>query len=389
MPFPRKRGGKNKAAAAPAKKPTPAKKPPANKRAPGNDSFEDKLSSLIEGSPGGNTSLVDETALEGLWSRPKHYIPTGSIAIDAAIGGPQPGLPSGRLTEISGPENIGKTTFLAALIAQAQRMGGLPVVVDSEHKMDLDRLRMLGVDLSRMPFEQVSTIEDVFEVLKYWAPKARAMLGPDVPILFAWDSVAGTPTRAEFNAAPGDKFRAEAAKVLKQEFRTCAQIVAQTQVTLVATNQIYAKMGNSFAPENETYGGGAIKYHATVRISLWFAGQMKPPGASAEDKVPPVGQLVKATIIKNQIAPPWRSKKYAIRYKEGIDNVWSLFEELVPHGVIEQNGSWFRLSAALQKELGIETRAWQGSHFGLNELINEHPALYAKLISIYSEKCRA
>lgn len=377
----------NKAAAAPAKAPAPAKASPSKKaKADTATSFDEKIQSLMASSPG-RPILVDAESLDDLWSVPRYYLPTGSIAVDAAIG--KPGLPAGRLTEVFGPENIGKTTFLAALIAQTQRMGGLPITVDSEHKMDLNRLAKLGVDLKRMPFEQVSTIEEVFEVFKHWAPKARETMGPDVPILFSWDSVAGTPTKAEFAAGTEQKFQAEAAKVLKQQFRACAQIIAQTQVVLVVTNQVYAKMGGAFyGPDTETYGGGAIKYHATLRIGLRFAGQLKPPGATSEDRVPPVGQIVEAKIVKNQIAAPWRWRKYALRYDAGIDNVWNLFEELQAHGVIERNGTWFRISQEIQTALGIETKAFQGSHFGLTELCSEHPALYAHLIQLYTEKCR-
>lgn len=384
---PGKRGGTTTATKTPAKEP-PAKKTSAKKDA---KSFDDKVADLVAGSPSGTAMIVDDDNIADLWSNPRQYLSTGVLAIDAAIGGPRPGIPSARLTEIFGPENIGKTTFLAGLIAQCQRDGGLPITVDSEHKMDLRRMAELGVNLSKMPFEQVTDIEAVFDVLKYWGPKARESLGPDVPILFSWDSVAGTPTAAEFKAKSGQKFQAEAAKVLKQMFRACAQIIAQNQIIFVVTNQVYSKMGGNtfYGPDTETYGGGAIKYHATIRLGLSFRGQLKPPGAAEDDKVPPVGQIVEAKIIKNQIAPPWRWRKYALRYHGGIDNVWSLFEELSPKGIIEQNGSWYRLSDQVQKDLGITVPSWQGGgHFKLNEVINHHPTLYPYLIQKYRELCK-
>jgi recombination protein RecA len=384
-----KRGKKtpaSKKTTAPADKPSPAKRSPAKKRGE-EGSFDDKLSQLMAGSPG-NPILVDADTINELWSVPQYYLRTGSIAIDTAIGGPKPGIPGGRITEIFGENSVGKSSLLAALIAETQRAGGLPIVVDSEHKMDLSRLSTLGVNLARMPFEQVSTIEQVFDVFKHWGPKGREMLGPGVPILFAWDTVAGCPTAAEFGADTDQKFQAAAAKVLKQQFRACSQMIAQTQAAFVVTNQIYASMKQGYGSEIETYGGGAIKFHSTVRIWLRFAGQMKPPGWSETNRLPTVGQIVRATVVKNQIAPPWRTKEYGLRYKEGVDNVWSLFNELTPLGVIQQNGSWYRLNETIQAELGIETSAWQSGHFGLNEVINTHPELYGKLISLYEEKCR-
>jgi len=379
------------AATSPAKAITPASKSPAKKnlarKGSGIGDFDARLKQLMASSPG-NPVIVDADSLDELWSVPRYYLRTGSIAIDAAIGGPKPGLPSGRLTELFGENSVGKTTFLTGLIAETQQRGGLAVVVDSEHKMDLSRMAALGVNLSRMPFEQVSTIEQVFDVLKHWAPKGRESLGPDVPILFVWDTVAGCPTKSEADADTDQKFQAAAAKVLKQQFRTCAQMIAKTQIVFVVSNQIYASMRQGYGSEIETYGGGAIKFHATIRIWLRFIGQMKPPGWSETNRLPPVGQIVKATVVKNQIGPPWKVREYGLRYKEGIDNIWSLFNELTGTGAIQPNGSWYRLSEEIQKELGIETAAWQSGHFGLNEVINQHPALYAKLIQLYEEKCR-
>lgn len=387
MPMPRKRPKSKKDA--PAKAPAPAKKAPAKKppKKHAEGSFEDKLQRLCDSSPG-SPIIVDAESIDELWSIPRYYLPTGNIALDAAIGGPMPGLPSGRVTELFAENSVGKTTTLTNLIAECQRAGGLPIVVDSEHKMDLRRMAALGVNLARMPFEQVKTIEDVFEVLKHWAPKARESFGRDAPILFAWDTVAGCPTKREFEADTDQKFQAEAAKVLKQQFRACAQIIAETQVVFVASNQVYSSMKGGYGSELETYGGGAIKFHATVRIWLRFAGQMKPPGWTEENKLPPVGQIVRATVVKNQIGPPWRTREFGLRYATGVDNAWALFSELKQHGAFQQSASWYRLHEDIQKELGIETPAWQGGHFGLCEQIAKHPSLYTKLISLYQERCK-
>lgn len=389
MAFPRKRGGKpaNKAAKAPAKAPPTAKATPAAKKGAKLLGFDDALAALVKGAPSGGDAqtLLGAGSLDELWSKPRHYLSTRSVALDAIIGGL--GVPSGRLTEIYGAEAAGKSTIVDQLIAETQSRGGLAALADTEHARDLSYMQRLGVNLERMPSIQAHSIESVFEHLRYWAVKGREALGPDVPMLYVWDSVAGTPTRAEMNASVDQKFQAEAAKVIKQQFRAVTQIIAEHQVAFVVTNQVYKKMGNFFGPEDETYGGGGIKYHATLRIGLRYAGQVKPRGAAAEDRVPQIGQLVEAKVTKNKIAPPNRWRKFGIIYGYGVDNTWSLFTDLQGNGIV-QNGSWFSLTDEVQDAAGIKVPSWQGGHFGLADIMREHPALYAKLLTLYAEKCK-
>lgn len=387
MAFPRKRAkSTNKATAAPAKEAAPAKKNVAKggKRL----DFDDALAQLVKGAPSGGDAqtLLGAESLDDLWSKPRHYISTRCAGLDAIIGGL--GVPTGRLTEFYGPEGSGKSTLVDQLIAETQTRGGLGCLADTEHARDLTYMSRLGVNIERMPSIQAHSIESVFEHLRYWAVKGREALGPDVPMLYVWDSVAGTPTRAEMAASVDQKFQAEAAKVIKQQFRAVTQIIAEHQVAFVVTNQVYKKMGNFYGPEDETYGGSGIKYHATIRVGLRYAGQVKPRGASKEDRVPQIGMLVEAKVTKNKIAPPNRWRQYAIIYGYGVDNTWSLFTDLQAHGVIVANGSWYSLAQETQDAAKIKTPAWQGGHFGLADLIREHPPLYPVLLSKYAELCK-
>jgi len=389
MAFPRKRKPNNKATATPAKAPAPAKKTPGAKAVKKVD-YDAALAALVASAPSDDVqTLLGADGLDDLWSKPRHYISTRNPAMDAIIGGPGPGIPTGRLTEIYGPEASSKTTTVGHIIAETQARGGLAVLADTEHALSLDYMTALGVDTKRMPHIQCHSIEDVFEQLRHWAVKGRAALGPDVPMLFAWDSVAGTPTRAEMAASVDQKFQAEAAKVIKQQLRAVTQIIAEHQVAFIVTNQVYKKMGNFYGPEDETYGGGGIKYHATLRIGLRYSGQVKPRGASKEDRVPQIGQLVEAKITKNKIGPPNRWRKYAVIYGHGVDQTWSLFEDLQgPAGVIGQSGSWFSLSEEVQDAVKIKVPSWQGGHFGLADIVREHPAIFQKLLALYAEKCK-
>lgn len=375
MPAPRKR----KAPASKKSTPTPAKKAPAKKKQP-TGTFRERLANLVGAAniPGAESVLVEDGNIESLWSTPRTYISTRAIAIDKLIG--HPGLPTGRFVEVYGPEGSGKSTLVDQLVAETQARGGVAVVVDTEHVRDKAYMAALGVRVDEIVWVQATTIESVFAAIRYYCQTIRQEFGDDVPILFVWDSVADTPTMAEFKAEPGQKFQAEAAKVIKQEFRTTTQVVAESQALVVCVNQVYKKIGNFFGPDDETYGGGGIKYLSSVRLALMVVGTVKPRGATKEDKVAPVGQIVFVKTTKNKVGPPLKWRKMMIYFGHGVDNGWSLFEELQAPGIIQQNGSWYRLSP----EYG-DFPPWQGGHWGLNELIAGNPDLYKRLLKAYEE----
>ena len=384
-----------------------AKSTPAKKAATGKAvSRADKLRAALAG----DQDAVLLSNQGALWSKPGYYIGSRSIAIDRAMG--IPGYPAGRMVEIFGPPSSGKTTLVDSAIAECQARGGLAILIDSEHARDLGYMQHLGVVLppdDQDPLEaalhaiendlpipviivQCRTIEDVIDKANYWSVAARDIMGPDVPVLLAWDSVAGTPTNEESAASTAaDKFRASAAKVLKFGMRTTIQNIAQSQTVFICTNQPYASMKAGYgAAERETYGGDGIKFHSSLRIDLLATTKIKARGVADDDwQANPIGQVVNAKFIKNKMAAPHRRSRFALIYDEtygrGIDNGWSLWHDSCgkdvtppPNAPIKQNGSWY----SIDPRFG-EFPSWQGKHWGLNELLAENPGLYAQLVAAY------
>jgi recombination protein RecA len=412
---------------APAKK-APAKKKSKAKSKPKEVSWEDKLQMAVDGD---DESAIASSGGDILWSTPKYWISTRNVALDKRLGGK--GLPGGRLVEVFGAESSGKSTFVDQCIAEVQSREGLAVLIDSEHARDRTYMDTLGVDKGvrcphcpkpteeeeqqrdkittrwigdgkreckdckktfpgiKIPLvvAQVNYIEQVFDKLHYWCERGRDIAGdPNVPVVVVWDSVAGTPTREEYSAESlDDKFRASAAKVIKQGMRRACQFMARTGVTTIVTNQVYSGMSKAWGNDKVTYGGDGIRYHATIRIDLLVVGRLKPRGASKEDKVPPVGQLVSAMIVKNKIAAPMQRGRYAILFGHGVDNAYSIWYDNCgpevkppPNAFIHKSGSWYGLDSRFG-----DFASWQGAHWGLNDLVRAHPKLWKKITAAYAE----
>jgi recombination protein RecA len=393
MPKPKKRAKAGPAAArnVPAKK-TPAKAPPGKQKAP--VTHDEKLAALTQSATTklkhAETFLLTEENFGQLWSVPTYYVPTGSLGCDRLLG--IPGLPGGRLVEVYGPNSSGKTTWLIGVMAQAQNMGGVAVFIDAEQKLDLRYAKALGLDTDRVIFTQTVTMESVFECVDHHVEEARKLFGPGVPIVVGWDSVAGTPTAEEYGAKdPEAKFRASAAKVLKQKCRTTMATLAKNQALFIALNQVYQKMQQQrggrtyYSDDDETYGGGAIKYHASIRVALFKMSNIYPRGwkyVEGEPIADPIGQTTGVKIVKNQLAAPNRFKRVALLYGQGIDNRVTIFNDFLEAGLIQANGSWYKLDEKFGK-----TKSWQEGDphqwWGLADLIAEDPDLWLKLVDVY------
>ncbi len=340
-----------------------------------------------------------------VWSKPKHYISTRSLGVDKAMG--IPGLPSGRFVEIYGPNAAGKSTLINQVIAQCQSMGGIADVADNEHADDWEKYsKNLGVKADTLVLSQVRSIEETIKQLEFFAIEYRKSFGPDVPLLFAWDSIAGTPTDAELAGEVGDKFRAEAAKVIRAAFRRATQVIAEHQVCFVATNQVYKQMAQhgGWGDGQETYGGDGPKYAASIRLDLFPVGRIYPRSSgliedddsdvakeankALKQLIPPIGQIVNVRVVKNKLAMPHRQRRIAICEGRGVDNGWSIWHDfagakkLLPHPnpAIVKNSSWF----AIAEDIG-DYPSWQGGHFGLADLCAQHPDLWDKLVARYAE----
>ncbi len=352
------------------KRKSPAKREPSRRE-------KLKLVATLPKTDGLEAFLFDP---EKLWSRVEDYTSTRNLAVDAAIR--VPGFPAGRFVEVAGPEGTGKTTIVLQALAEAQARGGVAILADAEHAVDVTYLKKLGVDLDELIMVQADSVEQVFAGMAEIVPKARAAF-PGVPIIFAWDSLAGTGTLAEMEAEMGKQFRAEAAKVINSHLRRYAPVVGQHQTTFIIVNRVYRKMGNSYVEEYETYGGSGVKYVCTIRLQLHVVGRLWPRGWNKESHLPPVGQIVEVRVVKNKLAAQDVRRRFAIRYGEGVDNLWTLWNDLQKTGVVTHapKSSWY----GLNQDLFPGVKQWQGAHWGLYDVVGRDPEIFPKLVKLLED----
>ena len=316
-----------------------------------------------------------------LWSNVVGYISTQSLAINKAIGAP--GIPRGRITEISGDEHTGKSTLMDHIFAETQRVGGHAMLLDPEVGRDAKYTRNIGVDPDKLLCPQPKegkfyTLQSVFNFVgktcDWWRENH-----PNEIVTIGVDSIAGMPTDADMQrdaskAKPGD-----AAKTIRHSLRTLTQRVAQSNVALVFVNQLYDIIGPF--PGQKEYGGKGMRYHASLRIRMKRGrlGNESPSLKGPDGKV--YGGTSIATIQKTKISGVSGGKtELAILHNRGIDNVWTLFETFKRNKYIGSAGGWYSMVLP-----NGETLKWKGGHFGLAEHLAEDPELYAKLVDIYME----
>lgn len=280
-------------------------------------------------------------------------IPTGSLALDAALG--IGGVPRGRIIEIYGPESSGKTTLALHILAQAQKMGGEVAFVDAEHALDPEYAAALGVDIDSMLVSQPDTGEQALEI-------TDALVRSGAVDAIVVDSVAALTPRAEIEGEMGDSFVGLQARLMSQALRKLAGTIAKTNCVVIFINQIRLKIGVMYGNPETTTGGNALKFYASVRIDIRRIEAIK-------DGAEIIGNRTRAKVIKNKVAPPFREAVFDIMYGEGI----SKFGEMVDIGVqlelVQKSGSWFSIG---------EERIGQGRDNAKQYLI-EHPEVTEKL----------
>lgn len=276
-------------------------------------------------------------------------IPTGSLALDAALG--IGGVPRGRIIEVFGPESSGKTTLALHFLAEAQALGGVAAFIDAEHALDPGYAARLGVDIDDVLISQPDTGEQALEI-------ADMLIRSGAIDIIVIDSVAALVPRAELEGEMGDASVGTQARLMSQALRKIAGSLSRSNTTCVFINQLREKIGVMFGSPETTTGGRALKFFSTIRIDVRRIDSIKQGPMI-------VGNRVRAKVVKNKMAPPFRVAEFDLMYGEGISKEGSILDLGVEQGIVKKSGSWYTYG---------ENRLGQGRE-AAKELLRAEPAL--------------
>ena len=296
-------------------------------------------------------------------------VPTGILSIDAALG--VGGLPKGRIVEIYGPESSGKTTLALHAIAACQKAGGTAAFIDAEHAMDPVYCEKLGVDINELYVSQPDTGEQALDI-------AEALVRSGAIDIVVIDSVAALVPKAEIEGDMGDSHVGIQARLMSQALRKLTGVVSNTQCIVIFINQLREKVGITYGNPEVTSGGKALKFYATIRIDVRKSEAIK-------DGKEIVGNRTKIKIVKNKVAPPFKTVVVDMLYGEGISRVGDMLDIAVNMEVIKKSGSFYSLNP---KYFGVEDRIGQGRD-NARLYLTQHPEWADKVETVIREQMAA
>lgn len=290
-------------------------------------------------------------------------IPTGALSLDIALG--VGGVPRGRVIEIFGPEASGKSTLAQHIVANAQRAGGLAAYIDAENALDPGYSERIGVNLDDLLISQPDCGEDALNI-------AEMLVRSNAIDVIVIDSVAALVPRAELEGEIGDSHVGLQARLMSQALRKLSSAVAKSNTCVIFVNQIREKIGIMFGNPETTPGGRALKFYASVRIDLRRGESIK----TSQGEI--VGSRTKAKVVKNKVAPPFRTAEFDLMFAEGISMSGSILDLALEHGIVDKKGSWFTFG---------DERIGQGRENAKTELKNNQKMLDA-IVAKIKEKAK-
>ncbi len=280
-------------------------------------------------------------------------IPTGSIGLDIALG--IGGLPKGRIVEIYGPESSGKTTLAIQTIANAQRMGGIAAIIDAEHAFDKEYAIKLGVDVNNLLISQPDDGEQALDIAEHLIRSGAI----DILVI---DSVAALVPRGELEGEMGESKMGLHARLMSQALRKLTGTISKTGCCCIFINQLREKIGVMFGNPEVTTGGNALKFYASVRLDIRRIGQIK-------EKDDVIGNRTKVKVVKNKMAPPFKTTEFDLMYGEGASKAGEIVDIGTELEILQKSGSWYSYEG---------TKLGQGRE-GVKQLLNDNPEMAAEI----------
>jgi len=287
-------------------------------------------------------------------------IPTGSISLDLALG--VGGVPRGRVIEIFGPESTGKTTLALHILAQTQKKGGVGAFVDAEHALDSEYAKRIGVDIGQLLISQPDSGEQALQIVE-------TLVRSNSVDTIVIDSVAALTPKTEIEAEMDEQQIGLQARLMSKALRKLSGIVSKTGTLVIFLNQTRMKIGIMFGNPETTPGGMALKFYSSVRIHLQRIAQIKQ-----KDQI--IGSRIKAKIVKNKVAAPFRTAEFDIYYNEGISRVADIINTGLKYDIIKKSGSWYQFG---------KERIGQGME-GARRYLKDNPKIEKEIIKALREK---